>query len=545
MKQLLSIILLTIVLNFNGQITHSFGSENIPAKDLKLNEVLGGNENYFYSHKISTEGKGVTHFIEKIDRKTSKPVDLKELNLNEEGFKLELNRVIIADDELIVFVTKNVKKSRNIIFTAITYDLNTLTKIKETELTSFEMEASFTPAVNVKLNSKNTKALVKICGATINPKGIYTEFIVYDISKSSKLWAKKLNEEYKNGVPLIRKIGKITNGVIDDKNEFEIDEEDNVHYVYNAVHENAAGRYGLNYTFIDAKSQTENNIHLSHVFLATSMGFRIIVLQNKTAVIAGIFEEVNKEKKSDELMEGIFNFIIDYKKAQIITTKFTYNKEFNPEGETANNPKKIKKAYNIDEILSYGSSTILIGHKSRNIRVEHYDNQHQSHSTFDYTEMFYYDFFIIKINQKGEIEFFRNLPYYSKFSTNSYLALSDVAKIVKQFIKCIHNDNLYVFHNEHPETTKIINSGDKETHLAQVWDSGKHFVCNKINLKDGTLNRTIIEMPIDNKFMTVLEKNYDIAHPIESDIFNKYGNTIYIPVGWGKKMERFLTITLE
>lgn len=521
MKQLFSLAFLILALNFNAQIKHEFGPENEPTKDLRFNEVLGGTENYFYVHKIKFDGRDPQNFIQKMDRKTLLPVDEKEMVLVEKDFTMEVNRLVCYDDELTAFVTKRYKRTRDFILVAVTYDLNTLTKIKETHLNFFAVK----PWNQVKLSPDNSKAIIKLYGDT-------TEFIVYDLAKGAVSWNGKRQEKFKNNAPLYTHSG-IDLISSSSSTDFALDNEGNIHFAYSVWNKSSStdnfSVFDFYYSFINTKTTECRDHQIKTDYLFKVWDPMITCLPDKKVIVSSMFKEINPDKKK-EVKYGMANCVIDNNRSMVLSKKFIEISQFNPNNDVNNNPKHYKRAYYIDEAFTYGSSSILIGHKG--VRTE-------TGIENNYMITGYYDIFVLKINQNSDIDFYKELPYSSRINgwQPNY--------VFRQFIAEIKDNTLFVFHNEATGTTKIIESNDKESELFELWTGGKQLICNKMNLMDGINKRTIIELPEGCKFNPVPESKYLFSRPFGSSIYNRFNNTVYIPLLWGYKMERYLKATLD
>lgn len=522
MKLFFSLAFLIFIVNCNAQIKYEFGPENEPPKGIRFNEVLGGSENYFYVHKIEFDGRDPKHFIQKMDRKTLLPVDVKEMVLEEKDYTMDMNRLVIYDDELTAFVTKRYKRTRGFILVAVTYDLNTLTKIKETQLNFFAVK----PWNQVKLSLDNSKALIKLYGDT-------TEFIVYDLVKGDIVWNGKRQEKFKNNPPLYTHSG-IDVSSSSTSTDFALDNEGNIHFAYSVWNKNSSSDklsvFDFYYTYIDTKTNYCHDYVINGGYLFKAWDPMITCLPDKKVIVSSMFKEISPDKKED-LKYGIINCVVDNTKSMVLSKKFSEISQFNPNGESNNNPKNFKRTYYIDESFVYGNSSILIGHKGDRAEMGRIEN--------NYMMTAYYDIFVLKTNQNSDIEFYKELPY------NSMMNGWQPNYVFKQFIATVNENDLFIFHNEAEGTTKIIESNDKKSEIFQLWSGGKQFVCNKINLMDGANKRTIIPIPDKNKFNPVPESKYLFSRPFGSSIFNQFNKTLYVPILWGYKMERFLKVILD
>ena len=71
-------------------------------RDSKMNRMLGGDDNSFYTYRIRSKGKGTSFFVEKYDKKSLKPLFSKEINLGEEG-NTKIEDVEYANGNVFVF----------------------------------------------------------------------------------------------------------------------------------------------------------------------------------------------------------------------------------------------------------------------------------------------------------------------------------------------------------------------------------------------------------------------------------------------------------
>ena len=85
LKTLTTTCLVTLSSLAFAQATMTNGPELDNDKENKMNRMLGGDDNSFYSYRIRSKGKGTSFFVEKYDKKTLKPLFTKEINLGEEG----------------------------------------------------------------------------------------------------------------------------------------------------------------------------------------------------------------------------------------------------------------------------------------------------------------------------------------------------------------------------------------------------------------------------------------------------------------------------
>lgn len=524
MKQLLSFAFLILVLNVTAQVKYEFGPESVPGKDQILNEVLGGNESYIYVHKTNSEGKEVIHYIQKVDRKTLLPVESKEMVLEENDYRMEVNKLTCYDDELVAFVTKRFKRTTTFILISVTYDLNTLAKIKEIQLETFAEK----PLIEAKTSPDHSKVLIKRYAQT-------TDFIVYDITKGSKIWEGTSNQSLNSLDPAYRK-AYVSYAPTENADVFETDNEGNIHYVFSKTSINNKSVKDLHYSFVNTKDNRLKDYLINTDYLFNFYDPVLSLPTNKKAIISCVFMEYDPNK-TNEKHTGILNCTIDNAGSVVFSKKFTDFSQLTPNGDSDNNPKKLSRSIDIDESHPYGSGTILVGHKERNVEVNQYNS---SSSPLDYTIAFHFDFFVIKVNQNSEVEFYKQFPFRSRINHGV-----GPAHLLRQYVAMIDNDNLFLVHNEHPETTKIINNNDRVSELSEVTDGAKHLICNKLDLKDGLNKRTIIEIPPKNKFDPIPELKYQFGRPKGSVIFNMRNNILYLPISWGSRMERILKINLE
>lgn len=536
MKTILLLIASILTLTVVGQVkNYEFGPETLPEEKC-LHEIIGGDNNYTYLHKLKTKGKGNSHYFQKLDKKTlvySEPI---ELNIDYRGYNTKLIRTLIIDDELILFIEKNKNSAKKLEYVVAVYDVNTMSKIKENKIAEFEANWFIVPDISIKVNENNTYIGMKVTLATVNPKSIITEFIVYDISKGSKTWGLSLKEDFRGAIPLVRDGSSITNGVSNNFYDFHIDNFGNVHYIYPIPMNPNQSELHYSYYSIGLDSVKKDYALLPYLS-SDYWNFKLTTHKNKNVSVLGFYQTISFESKG-KFSKGIASFVIDN-----ITSQVT--KTFTDIDDVKGLDAKKCSFFNIDNVLRYENVSVLVGHRITSVNIEHYDSQLRSHATFDYTKINYEDICFLRVNDFGKADLYNVFPFLSTMNINS--RVNNLEDIIKQYICFINNNNLYIFHNEHPSTTKIIENKEIGVKYSAVYadEGAKNFVINKFNILDGTIKRSIIEVPEKNAFIPILQKDFRIAHPIESNIFDKNDKNIFIPFCWGDKMERFLKVTLE
>lgn len=535
MKTRLVIITLMLSLNIFGQVkSQEFGPEILPDEKC-LHEVIGGDNNYTYLHKLKTKGKGSSHYFQKLDKKTlvySNPI---ELDIDYSGCKTKLRRTLVVDDELFLFIERNKSFAKNLEYVVVVYDVNTMTKIKENIIAAFEADWYIVPDVSIKINENNSYFGMKVTLATVNPKKITTEFVVYNIAKSEKTWGIRLKEDFRGAIPLVRDGNSITNGALNNFSDFHIDNFGNIHYLYPLQINLNQSDLHYSYYSIGSDSTKKDYVLLPYIN-SYFWNFKLTTLKNNNVSVAGFYLTVSFESKG-KFAKGIANFVINNTTAQV-TNNYT-----DPDNVKGVNDRRCG-FFQIDNIITYKNTPLLVGHRISSLNVEHQSSQMRS-QTFNYTKINYEDICILRFNDMGKADLYAVLPFLSKMDIN--VSVEHLEDIIKQYICLLDDNNLYIFHNEHPTTTKILENKESGVKYSAVfaYEGAKNFVVNKFNILDGINKRTIIEVPEKNAFIPTLEKDFRIAHPIESNIFDKKGKDVFIPFCWGDKMERFLKITLE
>jgi hypothetical protein len=437
-------------------------------------------------------------------------------------------------------IERNKKFSKTIEYVAVVYDLNTITKIKENVIAAIETNWFIVPDVCVKINGNHTFIGIKVTLATLDPKKIVTELIVYNISKGSKTWGFRLNEDFRGEIPYIQDGSIITNGALNNNYDFDIDNGGNVHYLYPFPLNKRQSE--LRYSYFQTGSDSLRKDYVLVPFIKSNdWNYKIALLKNNKVRVSGFYYLISFGPDNDNV-NGFVSFDIDNSSSKV--TKI-FTDPFNGSKDISSKENSSFYSFKIDNVIPVENSIFVVGHRLSSTRVEREASQMSSPGALNYTMINYEDICVAKINGAGEVEICKTFPFRSKMKTISYVY--NIEDIIKQYIFLLDKDNIYVFHNEHPITTKAIEDKEPDTKYKPVWEAlgAKNFVVNKINLLDGSCTRKIIEVPEKNFFNPVLQKDYKLAHPIESIIFDKQDKDVFIPFCWGEKLERFLKITLD
>ena len=334
------------------------------------------------------------------------------------------------------------------------------------------------------------------------------------------------------------------NGIVNNSDEFELDEDNNIHYVFYSVSPNTpkleVSWYDLNYIFISGKTQNATRYPLLADFKCDMRNARISFLADKKVIINGIFLE--KESKKTDMGNGFFNYIIDPLKGQIVNKNFKLTENLKIEDFPEEKKFKLVKNFFIDNVFVTNEGCFLVGHKGRGKEMY---GQYSADVNYTAMPVLYFKLFYIKVNNDGTFEYLKTLPFLSNPTSVDYLYHSE--EIIKQHISLTANNFIYIIHNEHPVTTKSWESKAVgiEVKIANVAGSAKNVICNKIDLKTGLNTRTVIELPIGNRFNPVKEAHLKLSHPVESNIYDKYKSIVSLPLECDNEMQSFLSINLE
>ena len=508
-----------------SQATMSNGPELENDPDNKMNRMLGGDENSFFSYRIRSKGKGTSFFVEKYDKKSLKPLFSKEINLGEEG-NTKIEDVEYAQGNVFIFRRQYDKKTDKMTLFyqtvssagVVSNDLKEITVVNSDHFEFVDFDIYPNPA--------QTKFVIK-SSHKADKKGDYTtDFILMDAVSMKKVWTKTVNQKLFSGGGLnsmATVLAAFT--TISIKSEVEgvgflgilLDNKDNLYWGYNALAKTATEkelRYRLHLYTLNAADQKEKDLELTFDDDYLVNDIELSKTNENEMVVGGFIKDVIERKGRDLVKCGVFSFKVNLTSNTMAAKTFKF---FDDKMLTAleSNPKRSKYfKYKLDYILPVGDATYYVGEQYNEYYVRNNNSTYGTNSGNWIYE--YMDVIICKLNSKGEFEWIKNSPLRNE------MQLGQIAHVFKQYIAVATSKNLYILNDDHPKNIERYAKADFEPKdLKSVKGiHGSNFVCNTISLKDGSVtDRTVLMKNEDYCFAPIQERNPQFIPPSDCEIF--------------------------
>ncbi len=546
--------LMCISMSAFSQAVLTNGPELENDRDNKMNRMLNGDDQSYYTYRIRSKGKGTSFFIEKYSKSSLKPEFSKEVNLSEEG-QTKIEDVEYASGNVFIFRREYDKKADKM---TLFYQTVSSTGVVSNDLKEIVVISSdhyeFVD-FDIIPNASQTKFVIKASHKADKKDAYKTDFILIDAVGMKKLWTKRVNQKlHSNGTSAGAIASNILFGTgINSEAEgvgflgLLLDEKDNLFWGYNGLAKTATEkekRYRLNLFTLNAADQTEKQLELTFDddYLVSDIEF------SKTGaneiVMGGFIKDVIERKGRDLVKCGIFSFKINTTTNTVAakTFKFFDDKMLTDLESNARRSRYFK--YKLDYILPVGDATYYIGEQYREQYVQNnnsgsYGSMTGNNGNWHYE---YMDVIIAKLNSKGEFEWIRNAPLRNE------MMLGSIAHVFKQYIAVATSKNLYILNDDHPKNIERYAKADFEpSDLKSVKGiHGSNFVCNVVSLGDGKVtNRVVLMKNEDYCFAPIQERNVQFIPPSDCEIFVQgKDNEIYVYTE-DRGKDRFAKIKFE
>lgn len=523
-------------------------------KENKMNRMLGGDENSFYSYRIKTRGKGTTFFIEKYDKKSLKPLFTKDINLGEdEGTKIE--DVEYAQGKVYIFRRQYDKQIDKMTLYYQTVSSTGIVSNELKEITAVISDHYEFIDFEIFTNPSQAKFVIKSSHKANKTDTYKTDFILMDAVSMKKIWTKTIDQKlFKGGVNVGAAIFTAVVG-FGIRSEAEgvgflglhVDSNDNIYWGFNGLAKSATEkqkRYRLHLFTLNAADQKEKDLELTFDddYLVSDVEFS--KTNENEIVMGGFIKDVIERTGRDLVKCGIFSFKINLTNNTVAAKSFKF---FDDKMLTAleSSPRRSRHfRYKLDYIFPVGDATYYIGEQYK----EEWENNNTSGGFGTLTTSTgnwayeYMDVIVGKLNSKGEFEWIKNAPLRNE------MRLPQFDHVFKQYIAIATDKNLYILNNDHPKNIERYQKADFEPKdLKSVrYIHGSNFVCTTLSLKDGSVtNRQVLMKNEDFCFAPIQERNPQFIPPSDSEIFVPgENNEIYIYTE-DRGKDRFAKIKFE
>ena len=530
---LLTTCLLTISSMAVAQVQMTDGPALENDKDNKMNRMLGGDENSFYSYRIRSKGKGTSFFVEKYDKKTLKPVFSKEVNLDEEG-QTKIEDVEYANGNVYVFRRQYDKKADKMTLFYQTVSSAGIVSNDLKEITTVSSDHYEFVDFDIYPNTTKTKFVIKASHKADKKAEYVTDFILMDASSQKKLWTKTVQQNLSvsgswglgfAGALFGFDISKIDSyGFIG----LHLDKNDNIYYCVTELAKSSTEKvkkYKLKVYTLNAADQSPKQLDLGFDDDYYVRDIEFNKANDNELVIGGFLKDVVERKGRDLVKVGIFSFKVN------VTTNAVASKAvkfFDDNLLTAleSNPRRSRYfKYKMDYIIPVGDAVYYVGEQ---YSEEYHQNSNSSYgigglagaamsmSNNGYYTYEYMDVIVGKLNSKGDFEWIKNSPLRQNDKVNG------APHVFKQYIAFATSKNLYILNDDHPKNIERYQKADFEPKDLKSVSGihGSNFVCNTMALSDGVVTkRTVLMKNDDYCFAPIQERNPQFMPPSDTEIF--------------------------
>lgn len=538
-KKLTTVCLLAISSLTFAQATMTNGPELENDRDNKMNRMLGGDENSFFSYRIRSKGKGTSFFIEKYDKKTLKPLFSKEVSLGEES-NTKIEDVEFAQGNVFIFRRQYDKKADKMTLFFQTVSSSGVVNNQLKEITTISSDHYEFVDFDIFPNPSQSKFVIKSSHKANKEDSYKTDFILMDAVSMKKVWTKTVEQKLFSGGGV--SAGSIVMNVMFGggiKSESEgvgflglcIDDKDNIYWGFNGLAKNATEkekRYRLNLFTLNASDQKEKQLELlfDDDYLVSDIEFS---KSNEDEIVMGGFIKDVIERKGRDLVKcGVFSFKINVVNNSVAAKSFKFFDDNLLTALESNARRSRYFKYKLDYILPVGDAVYYVGEQYKEQWVSNNNSGGmasigQSSGNWVYE---YMDVIVAKLNAKGEFEWIKNSPLRNE------MQLGSIAHVFKQYIAIATSKNLYILNDDHPKNIERYQKADFEPKdLKSVRGiHGSNFVCNTMSLIDGNVtSRKVLMENEDYCFAPIQERNPQFMPPSDCEIFvPSKNNEIYI-----------------
>ncbi len=511
-------------------------------RDCKMNRMLTGEGDSFYTYRIRSKGKGTSYFVEKYDKASLKPTFSKEVEIEEDRLT-KVEDVEYASDNVYIFIREYDKKAQKMTLYYRTVSSKGAVSPKFVEMLNVKTDHYEFVDFDIYVSPNKSKFLVKACYKSSKDEDYKTDFISFDSKSMKKGFSKTVDQKLftSQSVVLSFFFGATFN--FRASSEFiglMFDDADNIYYGYSYMDKASNEKnkiYKLAVGILAAKDNAvktvelvfDDNYYVGDVEFSKSNENQIVV--------GGFLKDVIERKGRDLVKVGIFSFTVDLAKnavasktVKLFDDKILYALE--------SNPKRAQYfKYKLDYMMPIGPDIYYVGEQYREQQVTTYNSNGGSSTHWDYE---YMDVIIAKLNTKGEFEWVKNTPLRIEMTLSS-------PHVFKQYIAVASGQNINILNDEHPKNMERYAKTDFEPKDLKGMNGihGTNFVCSSVPIGNGQIKHKLIFENDTYCFAPIQEKNIAFMPPADTENFVKgTDNEIYIYTE-DRGRDRFSKITFE
>jgi hypothetical protein len=513
---LLSFTLLSTVF-VKAQVQYTAGPELDNDRDVKVNRMLGGDDNSFYCYRIRSRGRGTSYFVEKYDKKKLQPVFSKEVILDGDDLKSRVENVLYAQNTVYIFRRKYDKDGDKM--TLYYQSVSSTGQVSEKLTPVFTVNADHYEFVDfdVYQNPAKTKFIVKASHKATKDADYTTDFVLLDGKDLSKIWTKTVKHRLSNQPAMgfsfmgIGSSGKKDISLVG----LSFDDKDNIYYCYTDEAEGSTKKdkhYQLFMATFNAQDKEPKIVELKFddEYLINDIGF--LKTGDNEMVVAGYVKDVVERRGRDLIKVGFFSYKVNLG-ANAVSAKAVFFFDDKMLKALESSPKRSRYfKYKLDYILPIGDAVYYVGEQYNEELVTRYSSTGSSSSS--YWKYEYMDVIVTKLNANGQFDWTKNVP----LRNNLEMPFSHV---FKQYIAVPTEKSLYILCNDHPKNMARYEKDDYEPSDLKTVEKihGTNFVSNQVDLAKGGIKRSVVFENDKYCFAPIQERNPAFIPPSECEIF--------------------------
>jgi hypothetical protein len=501
-----------------AQVQYTPGPALDNDRDIKMNRMLGGDDNSFYCFRVRTRGRGTSYVVEKYDNKKLQPVFSKEVNLDDEDSKARIEDVLYAQGNVYIFRRKYDKGGDKMTLSYQSVSSTGQVIDKLTPITTVSADHYEFVDFDIFQNPSKTKFLIKASHKANKEADYTTDFIALDGKAGlNKLWTKTINRRLSNrDVFSFNFMGIGYSG----KKDIEFiglsfDDNDNIYYCYSEEAENSTKKdkyYQMYMSTLSASDKAPKTVELKFDDNYRVSDIKFYKTGDNEVVVPGYVKDVIERRGRDLVKVGFFSYKVNLS-ANEVSSKAMFFLDDKMLKALESNPKRSRYfKYKLDYILPIGDAVYYVGEQYN----EEFENRYSTtgSSSYSYWKYEYMDVIVAKLNAKGQFEWVKNVPLRNEMKMN-------FAHVFKQYIAVPTDKSLYIMCDDHPKNMARYEKDDYEPSDLKSVEGihGSNFVSNQVDLAKGTIKRSVIFENEDYCFAPIQERNPSFIPPSECEIF--------------------------
>ena len=520
--------LLLICIKSNAQ-SFANGPELSNDRDSRLNRILDGDDNCFYTYRIRSKAFGTSYYVEKFNKEDMKPAFSKEINIEEDRFTT-IEDVKYAAKKVYIFVSEFDKREDKMSLYIRSVSADGTVSIKPEEILNINTDRSEFVDFDIYQNPSRTKFLVKVSYKVSRETQYKTNFILYDAATMKQIFSKQVEQQLLSGPAIPVGLFHRENLNNTDFIGLMIDDDDNIFYCYTFYDKPSrekGSKFKVVMNILSSNSIAPKTTELEFDDNYYVGKIKFTKLNSNQIVAGGFFKNVMENDGRDIAKPGIFSFTVNIEQNKIESKTVTLFDDKMSAALELNSKHSRTTKYKLDYIIPSGTSVYYVGEQYREQQISSFDPlSRMSQTLWEYQ---YMDVIVAKLNNRGEFEWIKNTPLRI-----SYIAVAT-------------NISIYIFNNESEKNIERYSKPDFEPKDLRTITGiqGTNFVSSAVDLQNGTILHKLVFENIDYCFAPIQERNSSYIPPADAEIFvkGKY-NEIFIDTE-NRGKERFCKITFE